>query len=174
MQEKENPTYEHKGVKIELALGTGEFYATIDGKLVSKPSLAAMKKVIDGGNKDKSVYDPPLTALLWHPRRDPSHERKPNSERPAEHFRTQVRRLVKDRQRRWGSSYFKFQDDLGTEYPALIQDTPEAFAALKAYYEHKEHAQRVVDELEAKGNELRKAVPLIKADDEAQRKGIKK
>lgn len=62
-----NPTYEHKGVQIELLAGSGEFHATIDGKEVTKPSLAAIKRVIDVGVKDKSAYNPPISALLWRP-----------------------------------------------------------------------------------------------------------
>lgn len=172
MTQHTNPVYEHKGVKIELALGSGEFHATIDGRLVTKPSLAAMKKVIDGGNKDRSVYDPPLTALLWRPN-DEWVNQKPYSERPIDDFRTQVRRIVKNRAHRYSSTSFKFEDERGCEHAALIQDTPEAFAALKAYYEHEEHAQKVRAELEQRSRELSQAVPLIKAGEEAQRKGMK-
>lgn len=168
-----NPTYEHKGVRIELLAGSGEFAATIDGKVVTKPSLAAIKKVIDDGNKDRGAYSPPMSALLWHHVNYRSRDEKPFSQTPIEEFRTKVVRIAKSRGRSSWNSYYEFETADGKSYRVLIQDTPEAFAALMAYYEHEEYAIRVRAELEAESNRLRQAVPTIKADEEAKRKGMK-
>ena len=165
-----NLTYEHKGVAITLEPATGEFYATIEGKEVVKPSLAAIKKVIDGGVKDKTAYNPPMTGLIWHPR---GYDQTPLSERPVDNFRVNIVRVAKgSNSRRWHKT-INFYDDKGHEFERVIADTPEAFAALKAYWKRYEEVQRLKSELDEEVRKLAEAIPQIAARDEAEKKGVK-
>lgn len=55
--------FEHKGTPIAFNEKTGEFFATINGVNVRKPSLDAMRKVID---ESKKVKFDPFKALTFN------------------------------------------------------------------------------------------------------------
>lgn len=166
-------TYEHKGVKISLLEGSGEFHATIGGKEIVKPSLAAIKKVIDTGVKDKMAFEPPITMLCLQPPRayDRASKRLENSQRPVEDYRVSVKRLQKQRSR-WTSQPFAFETDRSDARFDLIEDTPENYAKIIAYW--KAHEAEVARHLAAE-QELSKllgAIPMKNATAVARERGV--
>lgn len=168
----ENLTYEHKGVKIELLAGSGEFYAKIGDKEVFKPSLAAMKKVIENGVKDKLAFEPPITMLTLTPRARGYRGGEPEySERPIEDFREQVIRLDKSK-RRWTNTRYQFISKGGHSYSDLIEDTPENYKRIIAYWKASEAEDKRHRAAQEKIDELREAIPEKSATEVAAERGV--
>lgn len=145
----ENLTYEHKGVKI-----------------------AAMKKVIDSGVKDRMAYEPPVTMLALHPQTQYSHKRRhlENSQRPIEDYRVQVTRLLKSK-RRWTNHPYSFQTDRGESHE-LIADTPENFAKIIAFWKAHEAEGERARAAQAEVDKLLEAIPITAAEEAARLKGV--
>lgn len=162
--------YEHKGVSIEFLEGSGEFCATIGGNVVVKPSLDAMKKHIDGGKKDKTVFDPPVTMLTLHPER--RYDDPPNSKAADEKFRVIVTRIVVGRKRRYHPSDVAFETRTGHRHHHLIEDTPENMRKIRAFWASYEHAQKTRTELEEAAENLRKEIPFVASTAAAKERGV--
>lgn len=144
-KQKATPAFTHGGVNI-YANSTVEFVATIDGKRVTKPSLAAMKKHIDG----RTPFVP-FDAL--------DSDGKP----------IKVIGIREGRQSRYGrksTSRWIIKDAIFDE-SAVYVDTPANRKAVAAYNAHNEKTGKLMDECNRKSSQLLAKIKSITPDEKA-------
>jgi len=124
--------FEHNGIKIDL-LPSGHFSATVGGKTRTAPSLAALKKKLDG---DKVFQEFPALVICWSKIREV--------------------RVVGVINRRLSDPVWNL--NTGEARHEVYADTPENRAALTAYLEQTEAHNR---EVARRGADLRAALDAI-------------
>lgn len=147
-------TFVHKGIEITLG-DNGLFRATINGKTVTKTSLDAMKKSIDGNSKFVPIpalrvqgYEPPLEVTVTGVTKNAPRHRG--------------QQLFEITWRNEGAAFMQDRSEYVTE---ITPNTPEAKAAIAKWQETSKRNEAEIDRLRKESMEAWHAVPRLRSSD---------
>lgn len=146
--------FSHEGIKIIL-LSSGAFSATVAGRHVIKPSLAAMKAHITAAHK--TTFEP-FTAL-----REPNYRDRKKSDLIKVNV---VGIEIADRATKYRAARHRFVTDKIDDYSReLMVDSKENVVAFKTAKDYEIESDKIATARRDRLDQLRAQIKLVRADD---------
>lgn len=160
-EDLKKPQFEYKSVHIEVG-AYGDFFATVNGQRVSKPSMDSIRKFID---KSLARKFEPFTAL-----RRPGY----GEDREKDLMRVNIVSVIEDRRARFSDRYRFIEGGGGQHQSSVFADTPENEKLYSQIMEFDRETERLKDMRIAARDDMWEKLVIISAKEFFEAKDEKK